>query len=280
MTTSTTPPSPPSPSQPPPPFSEEPVPSTSSLLDPAQELKAAANAHFHAARYDDAIAGYLDAIALLPPRPSPPPTTDQPQDPPAATQNDQADHLSAPPPPSSSEPQAEQTLVSPAVAAATEEAEADKAAPSQQQEDPALRSLRAALHSNLSLCYLKLEQYADAASSATAALASQPDHLKALHRRALANTHIGTWSSLSSALEDQQRILTLPHLPPASRNDVQKAIRDLQPRIEQQAEQEKQEMINKLKGVGNSFLGMFGLSTDNFRLVKGENGGYSMSFVK
>jgi hypothetical protein len=40
------------------------------------------------------------------------------------------------------------------------------------------------------------------------------------------------------------------------------------------------EMMGKLKDVGNSFLGLFGLSVDNFKLNQSEGGGYNIQFQK
>lgn len=72
---------------------------------------------------------------------------------------------------------------------------------------------------------------------------------------------------------------SMPH-PSALDASLQSAIRRLPPRIEQVSAAEKQEMLDKLKGIGNSMLGYFGLSTDNFQLQQGEGGGYSLNFKR
>ena len=60
---------------------------------------------------------------------------------------------------------------------------------------------------------------------------------------------------------------------------VRAALSDLPPRIAVAKEAEMGEMMDKLKELGNGILKPFGLSTDNFKMVKDEKtGGYSMNF--
>ncbi|KAL7714214.1 Uncharacterized protein QTN25_008282 [Entamoeba marina] len=48
-----------------------------------------------------------------------------------------------------------------------------------------------------------------------------------------------------------------------------------------QQQEEMQEMLGKMKDVGNTVLGYFGLSTDNFQVNKDDSsGGYSIQFVQ
>jgi hypothetical protein len=73
----------------------------------------------------------------------------------------------------------------------------------------------------------------------------------------------------------------MPQLSPLDRNTVQKALRQLPPRLEDAKQKEMGEMISKLKQLGNGILKPFGLSTDNFNMVKDEKtGGYSLQFNK
>ncbi|CCF40298.1 hypothetical protein CH063_10905 [Colletotrichum higginsianum] len=65
----------------------------------------------------------------------------------------------------------------------------------------------------------------------------------------------------------------------ADRRIVQAQLRALPPRTKAAQEAETAEMWGKLKDLGNGILKPFGLSTDNFQMVKDEKtGGYSMNF--
>ncbi|OTB01087.1 hypothetical protein M426DRAFT_64702 [Hypoxylon sp. CI-4A] len=104
---------------------------------------------------------------------------------------------------------------------------------------------------------------------------------KALMRRARARSELGGWSNLSGAEEDYKLLSTMTNLSPADRKIVQTQLRSLPPRTKAAQEQEMSEMWGKLKDLGNGILKPFGLSTENFQMVKDEKtGGYSMNFAQ
>ena len=106
--------------------------------------------------------------------------------------------------------------------------------------------------------------------------------IKLLLRRAKARTELDGWANLQAADEDYKILLSptlLPCLSPTDRRQVIDAAQKLTPRLEEAKNREMGEMMDKLKGLGNSILKPFGLSTNNFQFVKDENtGGYSMNF--
>ncbi|KAJ9632522.1 hypothetical protein H2203_000927 [Taxawa tesnikishii (nom. ined.)] len=107
----------------------------------------------------------------------------------------------------------------------------------------------------------------------------QKIRVKAFMRRAKARMETGGWAALQGADEDYRYLATVPDLAPLDRKAVQKALRELPPRLNTAKDKEMAEMMGKLKGLGNSILKPFGLSTENFQFVKDEKtGGYSMNF--
>ncbi|KAK3680682.1 hypothetical protein LTR37_021109 [Vermiconidia calcicola] len=106
--------------------------------------------------------------------------------------------------------------------------------------------------------------------------------IKLLLRRARARTELSSWADLQAADEDYRTLLhasITPFLTSTDRRQVEDAVRALAPRLNAAKEREMAEMMGKLKGLGNSILKPFGLSTENFQFVKDEGtGGYSMNF--
>lgn len=112
------------------------------------------------------------------------------------------------------------------------------------------------------------------------ALILDPNYTKALLRRAQANEKIGTSTALTESLEDYKKLKQSTSDSYTLRT-CQQAESQLPNKIKKKMEEEKEEMMGKLKDLGNTLLGKFGLSTDNFQLQQDPtgSGGYSMNFV-
>lgn len=96
--------------------------------------------------------------------------------------------------------------------------------------------------------------------------------LQALLRRAEAYEKA---DKLEEALADLDAVLKVdPSVRPAIKSRARIA-----PVVEERREKMKAEMLDKLKGFGNTILGKFGLSTDNFQMVQDPaTGSYSINF--
>lgn len=228
---------------------------------------------FEKGDYGGAIDEYNDALAVLPPRPQ------------AATGS------------SSSDADGEGQEAEAEAEAKGEDGDGDG-------EDGEVRLLRAVVYSNIAACHLKKREFKEAVVACNESLLDDVLYLKSLNRRAQANEEIGSWSSLTSSLEGEQSGLRaewlahthahalfcvdltdyrtmngMPH-PASLQPSLDAALARIPPKIASTSEREKEEMIGKLKGVGDSVLGYFGLSTNNFQFKKGEGGGYNLNFVK
>ncbi|KAG5974954.1 hypothetical protein E4U55_007953 [Claviceps digitariae] len=103
---------------------------------------------------------------------------------------------------------------------------------------------------------------------------------KALLRRARARAEAGGWQNLAGAEEDYKVLSAMPGLGAADMRTVRRQLGVLPARTKAAQETEMAEMWGKLKTLGDGILKPFGLSTNNFQMVKDEKtGGYSMNFT-
>mmetsp|Transcript_31416 Transcript_31416/g.48194 ORF Transcript_31416/g.48194 Transcript_31416/m.48194 type:complete len:330 (-) Transcript_31416:357-1346(-) len=127
-------------------------------------------------------------------------------------------------------------------------------------------------HCNRAACRLHLEQYKEAIDDCTIALLWKPDYVKAYMRRCHAHEHL---EQFTEALEDVKMAQTLDPRNAQLRKDQQR----LQRKNDEHLEKLKEQTMGQLKDLGNSILGNFGLSLDNFQAKQDPNtGSYSISF--
>lgn len=60
--------------------------------------------------------------------------------------------------------------------------------------------------------------------------------------------------------------------------ELKKRIFLLEKKVAEVQEKRKTEVLSNLKDLGNSILGKFGLSLDNFKMQKNENGSYNIQY--
>ncbi|CAN6293159.1 unnamed protein product [Urochloa humidicola] len=134
--------------------------------------------------------------------------------------------------------------------------------------------IRSACHSNRAVCFLKLGKHDETIKECTKALELNPSYLKALLRRAEAHEKLEHYDE---AIADMKKVIELD----PSNQQATKSLFWLEPLAAEKREKMKEEMIAKLKDLGNSVLGRFGMSVDNFKAVQDPNtGSYSIQFQK
>eukprot|EP00741_Cyanophora_paradoxa_P002370 tig00000601_g2296.t1 len=138
--------------------------------------------------------------------------------------------------------------------------------------EPKQQEELAAFFANRAAAYLKMAKNDAVVRDCNAALALHPKYVKALVRRSQAYEALEKYeqaaNDLKAAVEVERDI-------PGAYADIKR----LEAKENERREKEKEEMMGKLKELGNMFLGKFGLSTDNFKFVKDPNSGsYNISF--
>ncbi|KAL7170694.1 hypothetical protein ACSBR2_035552 [Camellia fascicularis] len=141
-------------------------------------------------------------------------------------------------------------------------------------EMPSSVEIRSICHANRAICFFKLGKNEDTIKECTKALELNPNYVKALRRRGEAHEKL---EHFEEAIADMKKILELDESDVQARRTIQR----LEPLAAEKREKMKQEMIDKLKDMGNSVLGRFGMSIDNFKAVQDPNtGSYSISFQR
>lgn len=131
---------------------------------------------------------------------------------------------------------------------------------------------RSVFFANRAAVHLREKRYANAVEDCSAALELDATYVKALLRRCNAYEAL---DDLERALSDAQEVVKLDPQVKAAHETV----RRLLPVVEERREKLKDEMMGKLKDLGNMVLGKFGMSLDSFKAEKDPNtGGYSINF--
>lgn len=131
---------------------------------------------------------------------------------------------------------------------------------------------QAVFFNNRATCYFKQGNYSLVIADCTSALRIDADYTKCLLRRAQAYE---TEKKVCEAFDDYERILKLE----PGNSMAAAGSKRLKPAAEAERERMKEEMMGKLKDLGNTVLGKFGLSLDNFKATQDPStGGYSISF--
>ncbi|XP_074372620.1 uncharacterized protein LOC141713212 [Apium graveolens] len=137
---------------------------------------------------------------------------------------------------------------------------------------PSSAELRSVCHGNRGACFLKMEKYEDSIKECTKALDLNPLYKKILLRRAEAHEKL---EHFEEAVADLKKFLEME---PSNIGVKRSAVR-LESLASEKREKMKEEMIGKLKDVGNTILGKFGMSVDNFKAVQDpKTGSYSLSY--
>ena len=125
-------------------------------------------------------------------------------------------------------------------------------------------NLRAICYGNISACYLKLNDINRTLEYCDKSLELNPSYTKIRERKISLLMEAG---KVKEAKEESEK------------GEINaKLLKEVNDKAEAALEEEKAEMMGKLKDLGSTVLGKFGLSLDNFQVNKQDGGGYSINF--
>jgi tetratricopeptide (TPR) repeat protein len=134
---------------------------------------------------------------------------------------------------------------------------------------------RAILLFNKACSFFHLSDFEECIVCCTQALALNPKYIKVLFRRAVAYREK---EEFELALNDFERMFEIE---PELRNQYAKKYEYIQTQRDMKLEIERARMMSDLKSLGNSFLGHFGMSLDDFKLEQNTGTGeYSVKIQK
>lgn len=128
------------------------------------------------------------------------------------------------------------------------------------------------LFMNSGLCYKNLSETDKAIEYFSKSVLFNNENSKAIFNRLELNYNKGEY------LEAQEDYQKLKSINPGALKEFKVSEYFLNARAEEKKKQMTDQMMGQLKEIGNSFLGMFGLSTDNFKLNQQPGGGYNIEF--
>jgi valyl-tRNA synthetase len=126
--------------------------------------------------------------------------------------------------------------------------------------------LKAVCYGNIALCYISLHQPEEALQACNQALELNPEYVKVRDRKIRLLIDKGEYRLAKETAEGGQ-------CSPAIKREAERL-------AEEQFEKDKAMMMGQLKDLGNTVLGKFGLSLDNFKVAPTEGGSYSINFSK
>ena len=127
-------------------------------------------------------------------------------------------------------------------------------------------------YGNRGACYIALEEWESVIEECTHSIEYNDKYIKAYWRRAKAYEKLEKWFDAKS---DYNKILEID-----PDHEISKAnLTRIEPMVQEQFENQKKEVVDKLKTGANWLLGKVGLSLDNFEATQNpETGAYNINF--